>query len=102
MYCHSCGTQVGNGIQFCPACGASLIGGVAAPQIPFIAPVGVRAQSGRWIGEGWEIVKSDFWMFGLLGLVFCLLNIWVLQGALQIGMHIYVAKKMAGRPTEFG
>jgi uncharacterized membrane protein len=105
MFCHSCGSQVGSGVQFCPACGQSLAGGVApGPGPAFVAPTGVQAQTGRWIKEGWQIVKQDMGTFALAGLVFMVLNAAVpliLQGPLFIGMHMFIMKRMLNRNAEF-
>lgn len=106
MFCHSCGTQVGPDVQFCPNCGQSLAAGAlssAAPAPSWTAPIGIKAQPGRWIGEGWALVKADFGSYLLMGLVFGLLNsVLFIQGALIAGFHIFTMKKLMGRPTEFG
>jgi uncharacterized membrane protein len=104
MFCHSCGTQVASGTQFCPACGQAVAPGAPSSEVGFIAPVGVQAQSGRWIGEGWRVVRDDMGMFALLALVLIVLNSVlpvILQGPLFIGMHIYCMKRMMGRQAEF-
>jgi len=108
MFCHQCGTQVANDLQFCPNCGASLaaapgpLGGPAP--LAWTAPVGIKAQPGRWIGAGWELVKPDIGMYMLLALVFMALNSMVpviIQGPLMIGFHIYCIKRILGRHAEF-
>ena len=107
MFCHHCGTQVPNDVQFCPSCGQSM----AAPgtlsavgPVAWVPPVGVRAQVGRWIGEGWQLVKADIGTFFLVALVFAVLNGFVpliLQGPLMAGFHLFCAKKILGRRAEF-
>jgi uncharacterized membrane protein len=104
MFCHSCGAQVANDVQFCPNCGSSLAapGPLGASPTPWTPPVGVQAQTGRWIGAGWNLVKADLGPFVLAALVFSLLgSVPFIQGALVVGMHIYCMKKLLGRRAEF-
>jgi uncharacterized membrane protein len=68
-------------------------------------PVGIKAAPGRWIGEGWEIVKADLGNFILMALVLGALSSMVpliIQGPLIVGFHIVCMKKILNRPTEFG
>jgi len=104
MFCHNCGSQIAAGAQFCAACGTPFpaVAGSSVPTTVYIAPSGISAQSGRWLSEGWAIVKADIWMFALLTLVVCVINIGLLTGPLQVGMHIYIMKRMFGRRAEFG
>jgi uncharacterized membrane protein len=108
MFCHHCGTQVNSDVQFCPSCGQPLAGspgplggGTAAPWTPAAA---IKAQPGRWVGEGWQMVKADIGTYVLLALVFSLLSSMVpiiIQGPLMAGFHIFCIKKMLGRRAEF-
>jgi uncharacterized membrane protein len=67
-----------------------------------VAPVGIKAAPGRWIGEGWELVKADLGNYILMALVFSLLSsVPLIQGALIAGFHIFTMKKLMGRPAEF-
>ena len=108
MFCHTCGTQVSSEVQFCPNCGQSL-GAVpgasgSAPPTPWTAPVGVKAQPGRWIGEGWDMVKADIGTFLALALVFSLISSAVpviIQGPMLAGFHIFCMKKILNRRAEF-
>src|SRR5437588_13084725 len=103
MYCHTCGTQVDSGVQFCPNCGQALSPSATAVSTTWVAPVGITAAPGRWIGQGWELVQSDFGNYILIALVFTLLNgVPFIQGALIAGFHIFTMKKLMGRPAEFG
>ncbi len=110
MFCHGCGTQVTPDLQFCPNCGQPLaagapLGAPMAPPLLWTPPVGIKAAPGRWIGEGWEIVKADMVNFAVLALIVGALSSTVpmiLQGPLIVGFHLICIKKMAGRPTEFG
>ena len=70
MFCHSCGTQIAAGLQFCPACGQPVSGGVPASVPVFVPPAIVEARGSDWLGAGWQIVKEDMGMFALLTLVF--------------------------------
>jgi uncharacterized membrane protein len=105
MFCHKCGTQVGPDVRFCPNCGEVLPApGGGAPPVTWTPPAGVKAESGRWISEGWQLVKADIGNYFVMGLVFSLLNGMVpliLQGPLIVGFHIYTMKKLMNRPTEF-
>ena len=106
MFCHSCGTPVSPDLQFCPNCGQGLAPGSpvrSPPPVLWTAPVGIKATPGRWIGEGWRIVKSDMFNFALMALVMGLLGAtFVTQGPMMVGFHIVCMKKMEGRPTDFG
>jgi hypothetical protein len=108
MFCHSCGNQVPNDLQFCPNCGAAL----ATPPGPFgtptpvawTPPTGIKAAPGRWIREGWELVKVDIGTYLLLALVLSILSSMVpliIQGPLVAGFHIFCMKRIMGRPAEF-
>jgi hypothetical protein len=108
MFCHKCGTQVSPDTQFCTTCGTPLTPGAQSlaggPAIPWTPPEVVEVRAGHWIGEGWELVKSDIGTYVLLALVFSLLGSAVpiiIQGPLIAGMHIYTMKKLLGRRAEF-
>src|SRR4051812_15094120 len=100
MFCHQCGSQVNNDVQFCPNCGQTLSASPGATVVPmYVAPAGVTARPGRWIGEGWQLVKADMGNYALMGLVFLALNTLVpivLQGPTMAGFHIYCLKRMHG------
>ncbi len=107
MFCHHCGSQVAPDLQFCPNCGqplaAPLGAGATVPQ-PWAPPAPVKAQTGRWIGAGWEMVKADMGSYVLLALVFLALNSVVpviLQGPLMAGFHLFCIKKLLNRRAEF-
>ena len=94
MFCHHCGTQVPNDVQFCPSCGQSMASPAAtsALTVAWIPPEGVKAQVGSWIGQGWQLVKADIGTFFLVALVFSILNGFVpliLQGPLMAGFHLF-------------
>jgi uncharacterized membrane protein len=106
MFCHKCGTQVNPDVQFCPTCGEPMTSPLASgpsAALPWTAPTGIKATPGKWIGEGWELVKADMGTYVLISLIFFLLNgVPFIQGALIAGFHIYTMKKIMGRPAEFG
>jgi uncharacterized membrane protein len=69
--------------------------------VPWTPPVGIKATPGKWIGQGWEVVKADMGTYVLISLIFFLLNgVPFIQGALIAGFHIYTMKKMMRRPAE--
>jgi uncharacterized membrane protein len=76
----------------------------ATPPSTWVPPSGTTTQTGRWIGEGWRLVKEDLGNYVLLAVVFTVLNAVVpliLQGPLLVGFHIFTMKKLAGRQPEF-
>ena len=82
--------------------GSPLASGVPAPA-PWVPPIGLKAMPGKWIGEGWDMVKADMGPYVLISLIFVLLyGVPFIQGALIAGFHIYTMKKIMGRPAEFG
>lgn len=109
MFCNNCGAQVGPDVQFCPQCGAAT-GAAGAPPPPPATPVwtprlGAKAETGKWISAGWNMVTADMGNFALLTLVFILVNSLgsiVTQGPLQTGFHLFCAKKLYGRRAELG
>src|ERR1035441_3776221 len=98
MFCHSCGTQVTTDLQFCPNCGQSLSASPTPAAAPaYVAPGGITARPGHWVGAGWDIVKTDMGNYVLLALVFIALNAMVpmiLQGPLIAGFHVYILKQI--------
>jgi uncharacterized membrane protein len=109
MFCHGCGTQVNTDVQFCPNCGQPMAQGVnplaTPPPVAWTPPVGIKAEPGRWIGEGWQMVKADMGNFVLMALVLAALSSMVpiiIQGPLIVGFHIVCIKKILNRPTDFG
>lgn len=107
MFCQKCGTQVGPEVRFCPNCGQSLGGAPSTGSKPIPAswtpPPGVHASGGRWIGEGWALVKADLSNYVVISLIFCLLSgVPLIQGPLIAGFHVFTMKKLMGRNAEFG
>jgi uncharacterized membrane protein len=72
---------------------------------PFLPPTHVEVQTGRWIGEGWELVKNDMGTFVLITLVSLVLNgvvPFVLSGPLHAGLFIALIRKLLYGRTEVG
>jgi hypothetical protein len=68
-------------------------------------PVGIKAEPGRWIGEGWTMVKADIGTYMLMAFLLSILSAMVpiiIQGPLLVGFHLYCMKKIMGRPAELG
>ena len=106
MFCQRCGTQVASDVQFCPNCGQSVggapVSGAAVPA-PWTPPAGVQASGGRWIAEGWAIVKGDLGSYVVISLLFAVLSgVPLIQGPLILGFHIFTMKKLMGRNAEIG
>ena len=106
MFCSKCGAQVGAEVQFCPQCGAATGGAPIRPAaVAWTAPVGVKAQTGRWISAGWAMMMADPGNFALTGLIFVMVNSVasiVTQGPLQTGLHLYCTKKLFQKRAEVG
>jgi uncharacterized membrane protein len=103
MFCHHCGTQLGPDAQFCKNCGQPVGAAVLAPGTitAWSPPAAVQVAAGRWLGEGWDIVKADLGTYMLMALIFFLLSgVPFIQGALIAGFHIYTMKKLARRNAE--
>jgi uncharacterized membrane protein len=63
----------------------------------------VQASGGRWLGEGWALVKADLGNYIVISLLFAVLSgVPFLQGPLIAGFHIFTMKKLMGRNAEFG
>jgi len=77
---------------------------VNVPQ-PYTAPATASVQTGKWIGEGWELVKSDLVMFAVSALLFAVVGGAVpviLQGAMMVGFNLLVIKKLATGRLDIG
>lgn len=106
MFCSKCGAQVGPDARVCPQCGNLTAAAAPVYSAPvWTAPVGVKAQTGRWISAGWRMVTSDLGNFALASLIFVVVNSFasiVTQGPMQCGFHLYCMKKLFGRRYEVG
>jgi hypothetical protein len=108
VFCTICGSTMNPDAQFCPNCGKSQGAGPFVPplaQPAYVPPAGVRAQTGRWLGIGWQMVKDDLGTFVVATLLYAVLNGVVpviLQGPLAAGFMILAFKKLLGRPAVVG
>ncbi len=107
MFCTYCGATMDAQARFCPNCGQSP--GAAAPPAPanpspgWTLPSGVQSQTGKWLGEGWEVVKADLGNAILLTLLVGVLGIVPFIGpALMAGFQFYYLRKLSGRRAEIG
>src|ERR1700704_4221269 len=109
MFCQQCGETLDPTVVFCPACGHQRpvvagstppplpAGNGIIPAIPFRPPVEIKAATGKWISQGWEIVKTDIGLFmGLAALYLIVGSIGsvLTQGPMQAGFHIACMKKL--------
>src|SRR5690349_5991285 len=89
MFCHHCGTQVPNDVQFCPTWGQSLNAAPAALDTPsYVAPVGLKASAGRWVRSGCAMVKADMGYYPIL----CLIP-GLVVGAMYKFTYLFIADK---------
>ena len=75
------------------------------PSPVYAPPQGVKAKTGDWIGQGWEIVKSDMMTFAIMAILYAVVNGCVpliLQGPLHAGFYFAVMNKMLTGRTEIG
>src|SRR5438445_11664062 len=98
MFCTKCGSQISPDVVICPMCGQSLAAAASAtvPPAAWTPPMGVQSQTGRWMGEGWRMVKADMGNYVLLALVFMVLNGTrpsILPGPLLAGFHRFCIQK---------
>ncbi len=112
MFCPHCGNNIGDNVKFCPACGQSTEApGAAQPSpaptpAPVFTPAGTPGvQIGKWIGEGWNLVKSDFatCIIGpILAFFIASFGMGLLSGAANAGVHILFMKKLLTGRAEIG
>ena len=105
MFCHHCGAQVNDAAQFCTNCGQPLTAAasVATAPVAWAPPMQVQATAGRWIGQGWDLVKADMGNYVLITLLFFVLSgVPLIGGALIAGFHIFTMKKLMGRGADVG
>jgi len=72
---------------------------------PFIPPALVKARTGDWIGQAWEVVKTDIGLFVGMTLLYAIVGGCVpivLQGSMQAGLHIACMKKLVRGRMEIG
>jgi len=106
MFCTHCGADVPDQVLFCTRCGQPT-SGEAVPgrgaALAWAPPRVIHAAAGRWIGEGWNLVKADLGNYVVLALLFGLLSgVPLIGGSLIAGFHIFTMKKLAGRRAQVG
>jgi uncharacterized membrane protein len=105
MFCSKCGTQIADA-KVCPQCGEVQVPVYATAATPiFTARAGIKAETGRWISAGWNMVTADMGNSLLVALIFVLVNSLasiVTQGPLQTGYHMYYTKKLYNKRYEVG
>lgn len=105
MFCHHCGAEVSDAAQFCTNCGQPLTAAASVATAPVVwtPPTRVEVTAGRWIGQGWDLVKADLGSYVLMAILFFLLNgVPLIGGALIAGFHIFTMKKLMGRSADVG
>ncbi len=106
MYCTNCGAPLDAGARYCSKCGSSQSAAEPRPAAPaFVPPAGIRSDTGRWIGLGWDAVKDDLGTFVLAALIWIVLNSVVpvlLVGPLTAGFQVMCLSKLHGRRGEVG
>src|SRR4051794_18571742 len=117
MFCQYCGSQITPNVQFCPSCGEqqpAIAGGsplpipevqAVGPVCNFVVPSGVKARTGHWISEGWQIVRQDIGVFMGMALLFVIITSSVpliLQGPLMAGFHLAFMRKMVRGTVDIG
>jgi hypothetical protein len=110
MFCSRCGSQIAAEVSFCPSCGSSQQPGApqyasSAALAPRPAIRGEKADGAKWIGQGWDVVKSDLPMFALHAILFSLVASalpLILQGPMTIGLQYAVMRRAYAGRTEVG
>ena len=115
MFCSNCGSEVGPDQGFCSRCGSSqrLEAGassvsqvtVAPPPVPYVPVPGGKAQTAKWIGQGWDLIQSDLGNFILMGFVMMAVGGAVpllLQGSMYAGFQGACKKKLRGQKIDLG
>jgi len=105
MFCSKCGAQIGPDARVCPQCGNVQGALPVTPAVVWNAPVGVKAQTGRWVSAGWAMVTADMGNYALISLIFVAVNSVasvVTQGPLQVGFHQYCIKRLYNKRSEIG
>ena len=117
MFCQQCGETLEPHVVFCPACGHQqpVIEGSMPPPLPtgngmlqpvsFLPPVEIKAAGGRWISQGWEVVKTDIGLFMGLTVLYVIVGSVgsvLTHGPMQLGFHLACMKKLVRGRTEIG
>jgi uncharacterized membrane protein len=98
------------GAQFCTRCGsaqraAGVASGSAAAAPAYSVAKGGPAQTSRWIGQGWDVVKDDLGIFVVMTIVMVVANgfcPFLLQGATTAGFQVSFKRKLRGQKADLG
>lgn len=96
MFCDRCGSAVPASSAQCPRCAAPL---AAVAIVPAAVPRGATA----WIGDGWNAVTSNFWIFVLLGFLYLAAGFTVpvlIQGPVALGLQWAALRQVSGRRAD--
>ncbi|MCX6586825.1 MAG: zinc-ribbon domain-containing protein [Acidobacteria bacterium] len=110
MFCSRCGSQVVVGAPFCAACGSPQTPGASqyanpGALVPRPAIRCAKADGAKWIGQGWDVVKSDLPMFALHTVLFSLVSgalPLILQGPMTVGLQYAIMRRAYAGRTEVG
>ena len=94
MFCDRCGSAVPASAAQCVRCNAPL---AAVALVPVAVPRGPVA----WIGDGWNAVTANFWIFVLLGFLYLAAGSTVLiLGPVALGLQWAALRQVAGRAAD--
>ena len=96
MFCDRCGSAVPASAAQCVRCNAPL---AAVALVPVAVPRGPVA----WIGDGWNAVTANFWIFVLLGFLYLAAGSTVpvlIQGPVALGLQWAALRQVAGRRAD--
>lgn len=110
MFCSRCGSQIVAEAPFCPSCGAPQQQGAPqyAPPAALVPRPAIRcekADGAKWLGQGWDVVKSDLPMFALHTVLFTLVSgvfPLILQGPMTVGLQYAIMRRAYAGRTEVG
>jgi uncharacterized membrane protein len=117
LFCQYCGSQLTPNVLFCPSCGReqpAITGGsppplsaaqAIGPVSSFVVPTEVKARTGHWISEGWQIVKGNIGVFMGMTVLFAIITSCVpliLQGPLMAGFHLAFMRKLVRGTVDIG
>jgi hypothetical protein len=113
MFCPKCGSQVAAEAPYCPVCGMPQSPG-AAQNAPFGAPPMIvpapairteKANATKWIGQGWDLVKSDIPTFAIHTVLYAVVSgavPFILQGPMMLGIQYSLMRRMFVGRSEVG
>lgn len=113
MFCPKCGTQIAADAPYCPGCGmpqtpgATQSPGIGAASMAIAMPAirSEKANATKWIGQGWDVVKSDLPTFAIHALLMAVVSgavPFILQGPMILGLQYSIMRRMFVGRTEVG